>query len=214
MDPRAAFLAALPQLGISDPQGVTLRFDSYLQLLEEYNQRVNLVSRATAMRDYWTKHFLDSLMLLKCIDLTGAKVLDFGSGGGFPGLPIKLAGVDCDMTLLDSTGKKVAALRDMLGALQVPSCVAVCSRIEDHQPSPGALYKVILCRAVRMEARYRQPLLRLLASGGKVIFYKSAAHEDLDDYAPETLLEEDTQWGRRLILSIAKERLKISKSIG
>ncbi len=205
--PRDTFRLFLTELGISDPGAVTRRFDEYLSLLEEFNRQVNLVSRNTPLSDYWTKHFLDSLMILKCIDFSGAKVLDFGSGGGFPGLPIKLAGANCAMTLLDSIGKKAAILRELVQKLEIPDCDVACSRLEDFKPSGGKGFSVILCRAVRMEERYCPHLARLLAPGGKVIFYKSATHEDIDAYATETLLEEETPWGKRLILSISREGL-------
>ncbi|HHZ14763.1 MAG TPA: hypothetical protein GX398_01420 [Candidatus Cloacimonetes bacterium] len=73
-----------------------MRFEAYHQLLEEQNRMVNLVSRAEPSEKWWTKHFLDSLLLLKCLDLTGKKALDFGSGAGCRGfrssLPCRSSG--------------------------------------------------------------------------------------------------------------------------
>lgn len=205
---RDSFAAFLLELGIQDAEGKMQGFDHYLELLVDFNARVNLVSRATPIEDYWTKHFLDSLMLLKCVDLTGAKVLDFGTGGGFPGLPLKLTGLACKMTLLDSISKKANALGEIVRELAVPSCRVVCSRLEDHKPAIQDRYDVVLCRAVRMEQRYATHLDRLLSPGGCVIFYKSAAHDDLDGYEPSVLLDSETDWGRRMILSVSKAHLR------
>lgn len=206
--PRDAFISFLHSSGIPDLPAVVARFDRYLELLADINARVNLVSRATPIQDYWNKHFLDSLMLLKCVGLTGAKVLDFGSGGGFPGVPLLLAGVDCRMTLLDSIAKKAAALNQIIQELGLSACGVVCSRLEDHNPPAKGRYDVILCRAVKMEQRFAAPLAWMLQPGGRVIFYKSATHDDLDGYSPTVLLDTETDWGRRMLLSVPRERLK------
>ena len=201
------FAAFLTELDLPDPESILERFSRYLELLAEINARVNLVSRATPLEDYWTKHFLDSLMLLKCMDLSGMNVLDFGSGGGFPGLPLMLAGVDCRMALLDSIAKKANALREMVRALDVHACEVVCSRLEDHQPPAKGRYDFVLCRAVKMEQRYAGPLARLLKPSGRVLYYKSATHEDLDAYAPQILLDAQTGWGKRILLSVSRQSL-------
>ncbi|MDP2173209.1 MAG: class I SAM-dependent methyltransferase, partial [Candidatus Cloacimonadaceae bacterium] len=88
---KQSFLNELRELGISDPETLYSALENYQRILKEKNELINLISRQTSEEDFWYKHFLDSLLVLKCLDLSGKKVLDFGSGGGLPGIPIKLA---------------------------------------------------------------------------------------------------------------------------
>lgn len=198
------FALFLQELGL--PAEVLMRFEAYHQLLEEQNRMVNLVSRAEPSEKWWTKHFLDSLLLLKCLDLTGKKALDFGSGAGLPGIPLKLAVPELRITLLDSIGKKARALEAMTAELQLDKVHVVNARLEDHALQ-GIGYDLILCRAVKMEERYRHPLYRLLNKGGKVIFYKAIQSSDLDEYQPRLLYSEQYPWGSRSLWEVARKAL-------
>lgn len=156
------------------------RFEQYLDLLYTKNQIVNMVSRRMNREEYWLYHFLDSLLILKCMEFSSGSVLDFGSGGGLPGIPMKLAFPDLQMTLLDSVGKKVTCMQEMADGLGLKGCKAVWSRLEDFPQQPvGKRFDFILCRAVQMEDRFVAPLLKLLGKDGKVIFYKAHKTEDV-----------------------------------
>jgi 16S rRNA (guanine527-N7)-methyltransferase len=203
---RTTFAEFLNDLSLAEPDKTLLRFDEYHTLLPEKNAQLNLFSRATRDAELWTKHFLDSLVPLKCVDFTGKKVLDFGSGGGLPGIPLKLAVPDCRMTLLDSVRKKCVAMQEMVAALELTDCEVVCSRMEDHLTHRGG-YDLILCRAVRLEQRYLKPLRRLLASNGKVLFYKAQENEDISDFEPEELIRLDLDYGQRTIFSLERAQL-------
>lgn len=93
------------------------RFDSYASLLIEWNQKINL----TAIKDpdgIVTKHFIDSLALLSFVSpQQEAKVIDVGTGAGFPGVALLIARPDLQLTLLDSTKKKLLFLEDVLSSL-------------------------------------------------------------------------------------------------
>lgn len=203
---KAAFAAFLNGLGLPEPDAVLDRFQQYHALLLAKNRQLNLFSRATADEELWTKHFLDSLVPLKCIDFKGKKVLDFGSGGGLPGIPLKLAVPDCRMTLLDSVHKKAAALQEMVAQLDLTDCEVVCGRLEDY--SAGYGFDLILCRAVRLEERYLRHLFRLLASSGRMLFYKAQELEDIAPYAPGLLYQEDFDYGSRAIYALGRMQLK------
>ena len=205
---RQLFRDFLTELEIPDPDQLMERFERYLQLLLEHNLAINLVSRATDPREYWTKHFLDSLMPLKVLELTEDKALDFGSGGGLPGIPLKLARPGLKLSLLDSVGKKVRALSQMADNLDLTDLELINARVEDHARS-GRKYELILCRAVKMEERYRLPLWKLLAKGGRVIFYKALDTSDLDGLKPKLLISRDFSWGHRSLLSVERESLKL-----
>ena len=204
---RLIFRDFLVELGLEDPDGLLERFELYHRLLTEQNAAVNLVSRASDPSQWWTKHFLDSLMPLKVLDLSDQTVLDFGTGGGLPGIPLKLVRPGLKLSLLDSVGKKTRAISQMAAALELKGLRVINARLEDHAAS-GQRYGLILCRAVKMEERYRQPLYRLLASGGKVIFYKALDSSDLDGLGPKLLIRQDFSWGSRSLLSVERASLK------
>ena len=207
---KTTFITYLEQLGIGEIKPVIRQFEHYQQLLVRINESINLISRKMPADAYWTQHFLDSITIMECLDLSGAKVLDFGSGGGLPGIPLKLCVPSVDMTLLDSIGKKVRALQEMITELKLSETTAVCNRLEDYaalarRPS----YDLILCRAVAMEERYVYPLRKLLKPRGKVIFYKAQNTEDIRDYSPELLHErQDDVLGTRRIFAVARDALK------
>ncbi|MDZ4121154.1 MAG: 16S rRNA (guanine(527)-N(7))-methyltransferase RsmG, partial [Candidatus Cloacimonadaceae bacterium] len=157
------------------------RLNLYAETLYETNQLINLVSRKTPLDWYWTHHFLDSLLPAKCMDFSGKTVLDFGTGGGLPGVPIWLAFPDTQMYLLDATHRKIDALKTILSALHLDPERTVCSRLEDYallkdRPS----FDFILCRAVALEPRYIKPLRSLLKHNGEILFYKAQRIEDIE----------------------------------
>ena len=82
------------------------KIESYHQWLLEENEKVNLISRKTDPEDIWTQHFLDSILSIDCVDFKAKNILDVGTGGGFPGIPLAILFPDAHVTLLDSTRKK------------------------------------------------------------------------------------------------------------
>lgn len=92
-------------------------FSLYAEMLVDWNQRVNLTA-ITLPEEICVKHFLDSLLLLKAVELPkGAKLIDVGTGAGFPGVPLKIARPDLQLTLLDSLNKRVNFLQALSAAL-------------------------------------------------------------------------------------------------
>lgn len=208
MDIRA-FLSDLRELGISDPETLYEGLDAYRKLLEGKNSVVNLVSRQSTAEDIWYKHFLDSLLVLKCLDLSGKKVLDFGSGGGLPGIPVKLAVPGCSMVLLDSVHKKAAAMADMVADLGLQDCSVACARVEDYAAEVHfPIFDYVLCRAVKLEPRFAKPLYNLIAPGGMLVCYKAQSFEDIEPYKARLMLVHEADWGTRRIMGIRKKDLK------
>ena len=159
--------------------------------------------------NYWVQHFLDSLIAIECLELSEQTILDFGTGAGLPGIPLKLVVPDCGMVLLDSIHKKTKVLAEISEALSLTETSVECARVEDYaflarRPS----FDLILCRAVAMEERYLPPLRRLLKPSGKVVMYKSHNLDDLDGIRYEVILEkEDEHLGYRRLVSIAHREL-------
>ena len=105
-------------MGIALPAAAIAAFDSYYSLLEKSGKSFNLTT-ITGVEDVARLHFLDSLALLMATDFKNAKVIDIGSGAGFPGLPLKLAEASIDLALLDATAKRIAFLSELCAVLEV-----------------------------------------------------------------------------------------------
>jgi 16S rRNA (guanine527-N7)-methyltransferase len=135
-----------------------LRFQ---QLLEKWTRTYNL----TAIRDaerIVSHHLLDSLAVARY--LSDGRVLDVGSGGGFPGVPLALARPDLSITLLDSNQKKTAFLRQAATDLQLRNVEVVCARVEDWKAALP--YDWILSRAFAELSDFVQGAAHLLAPRG------------------------------------------------
>ena len=194
------FIQFLQELKLSDIDTIISRFEKYYQLLIEYNQHINLFSRATPVSNLWTHHFLDSLLPLKVIDFSNKKLMDFGSGGGLPGIPVKLAIPSCKMVLLDSIHKRARATSEMIIKMELSDCESICSRLEDYYSDEKFDY--ILCRAVKMERRYYRHMKRLLKPEGLMLLYKAKDYNDIAALKPRELIREDFSYGKRVIYAL------------
>ena len=199
----------LNKLSLPDIPHLMGKFEHFHRLLYEHNKVVNLVSRKMPPAAYWVQHFLDSLQAMECLDFVDKTVLDFGSGGGLPGIPLKLACPPCGLVLLDSIAKKTKVLAEMVEALGLSTTSVECSRLEDYaflgrRPS----FDIILCRAVALEERYYSPLRRLLKPSGHLVMYKSRSLEDLAGIKYEEIFfREDESLGTRRLIKIAQRDL-------
>lgn len=116
--------------GITLPQGAAEKLDRYAQLLVEWNQKMNLTA-ITEPREIVYKHFVDSLLLLKAIELPqGASLIDVGTGAEFPSMPVKIAREDLKVTLLDSLQKRLTFLQEVNVQLGL-DCAFIHARAED-----------------------------------------------------------------------------------
>lgn len=168
--------AGLPAIGVTltDAQSETLcRFG--VALLEK-----NKVMNLTAIREEQgvaTLHFLDSLALLGAADFKGKSVVDVGCGAGFPGVPLKIAEPTIELTLLDSLGKRMAWLREVLPALSVTANV-VTARAEDYATEHREQFDICTSRAVARLNVLAELCLPLVKVGGLFLAMKGAQAED------------------------------------
>jgi 16S rRNA (guanine527-N7)-methyltransferase len=136
------------ELGVSLPSGSEATFCEYFRFLEERGERTNLTAVA-GVEDVARLHFLDSLALLNATQFHGARVIDIGSGAGFPGIPLKIAEPSIDLTLLDATGKKVAFLSELCDTLSIKA-LCIHARAEDmaSKQNMRERYDIAVSRAV------------------------------------------------------------------
>lgn len=157
----------LAALGLALGREVQAKLLLHLELLEKWNRVHNL----TAVRDKARSvsvHLLDSLSVLP--HLTGKRLLDAGSGAGFPGIPIALARPDIQVDLLDSSHKKCAFLRQVIAELRLRNANAVCERLESWRPARK--FDCIISRALAEITEVIALSAHLLAPGGVIAAMK------------------------------------------
>ncbi len=170
---RQAFSAA--EFFLSAEQASQLA--GYWRLLLEWNERAGLISKGDEAR-ILERHLLESALLSRHPLFVGAaRVIDVGTGGGFPGLPLKIVRPDLRMTLLDSKTRKTFFLREVVSKLNLADVWVECDRAEnlrqcaEHQQA----YDVGVCRAV-LELPRLWPLVEdFLAPGGALLTLKGSA---------------------------------------
>ena len=117
MDIRAELIAKGKEAGIKITEDQAGQFQRYLELLLEWNEKMNLTA-ITDPHEAVVKHFVDSLTLLNRVQIKpGAKLIDVGPGAGFPGVPLKIMRPDLQLTLLDALNKRLVFLRDVADKL-------------------------------------------------------------------------------------------------
>lgn len=118
-DIRDFLTASAREYGVEVTSGQAALFQSYLELLTEWNEKVNLTA-ITEPREVAVKHFLDSILLVNDLELTeGKRLIDIGTGAGFPGLPLKIIRPGLELTLLDGLNKRLLFLQEALKTLKL-----------------------------------------------------------------------------------------------
>ena len=159
------------------------RFDIYARLLVEWNEKINLTA-ITEPDEIVIKHFVDSLSVFSAIEIPeGARVIDVGTGAGFPGVAMLIARPDLDITLMDSTNKKLNVIRDILENMGLEANV-VHKRAEEAGQSKDfrETYDFATARAVSNLRDLSEFCLPFVKVGGTFISMKSAkADEEIEE---------------------------------
>lgn len=109
----------------------TQQFLALPELYKSWNEKINLISRQD-MDNLVERHILHALAIAKCISLQpGTNVLDLGTGGGFPGIPLSILLPEVQFLLIDGTGKKIAVVNDIIQSLNLTNAQALQARAED-----------------------------------------------------------------------------------
>ena len=175
------------------------RFEKLQSLYQDWNVKINVVSRKD-IAELYLRHVLHSLGIAKVIKFKkGTKILDVGTGGGFPGIPLAILFSECDFYLVDSIAKKLKVVDEVVEGLGLTNVETTHSRVEDI----NGTYDFIVSRAVaamptfvhwvkgRIEKKHKNRLKNgiLYLKGGDLTEelqnYKAATIYDLSDYYTE-----------------------------
>lgn len=208
----------LNQLHVDATDEMLAQFQRYYELLIQWNGFMNL----TGITDYDEvncKHFADSLSLVKTVEMDKTKkIIDIGTGAGFPGLPVKIAFPKTEVTLLDSLGKRVKFLNTVIDELQLLEIKAVHGRAEDYarQMEYREQYDLCVSRAVANLAALSEYCLPYVKPGGYFIAYKSGDADTEIEASKKaiTLLGGEIESVEKFLLpgsDIARSLVKIKK---
>lgn len=181
-DPLASLAAGCARWGIELSPVQKDQFEQYYRLLVEWNDKFNLTA-ITGYVDVQTKHFLDSLAGLPILaeEMAAAlplaqplRLVDVGTGAGFPGLPLKIVTPTLDLTLMDGTQKKITFLEEVVRQLGLAPVHFVCGRAEElgRKVEHRARFDVVTARAVAPLDTLVEYLLPLVRVGGYAMIYK------------------------------------------
>lgn len=154
------------------------QFEDYMKLLLEWNEKINLTA-ITEEDDIILKHFADSLTILKYIP-QGEKIVDVGTGAGFPGIPVKIVRDDVEVTLVDSLNKRILFLEDVIQKLKLKKVETLHFRAEEFGQNKKyrESFDIATSRAVANLSILVEYLLPLLKIGGTCICMKGAEIEE------------------------------------
>ena len=162
------------RLGIALSEKQIEQFEVYYRELTDWNRRMNLTS-ITGREDVRLSHFLDSLTVVPALGQgKDPRVIDIGTGAGFPGLPVKIAFPEINLTLLEATAKKTAFLKHIVYLLCLENVEIITGRAEEiaHREEHREKYDMALSRAVAPLAALAELTLPFCKPGGRVIAQK------------------------------------------
>lgn len=165
-------------------EAVIKQLEKYVQLFQLYNKHTNL----SAIREehaIWEKHIIDSLELLRFENIAG-KLIDVGTGGGLPGIPLAIARPELQVTLLDSVGKKAKACQYFIESLKLNNAQAIQARAESiGQQNDGhrRTYDIVTSRATAYLPTILAWCEQFVKPGGRIILYKTPSSGELADGA-------------------------------
>jgi 16S rRNA (guanine527-N7)-methyltransferase len=169
------FEQTLTQMHLPVSDEMIGKFLHYYEMLVETNKVMNLTA-ITEFDEVLEKHFIDSLLLGNVVDLEregNLRLLDLGTGAGFPGVPLKIAYPQLDIVLLDSLNKRIQFLNRVIEELSLEGILAVHARAEDYAKKERESFDLCVSRAVANLAVLSEYCLPFVKVGGAFVSYKS-----------------------------------------
>lgn len=156
------------------------KFYKYMNLLLEWNEKINLTA-ITEPKEVILKHFIDSLTIANLVE-KGQKVIDVGTGAGFPGIPLSII-TEENITLLDSLNKRINFLQEIINELKLKNIKAIHGRVEEFAKNKKEreMYDIATSRAVAPLNVLLEYLLPLVKIGGKCICMKGSNTEEIEN---------------------------------
>lgn len=179
-DFRTVLMQGARQMGIELDQRQVEMFDDYMRLLKEWNRKLNLTS-ITEENEIAVKHFLDSMTCAATgLISDGQRVIDVGTGAGFPAIPIKILYPDLKVVLLDSLNKRVEFLRTLISGLGLSGIEAYHGRAEELAREDGyrEAFDLCLSRAVAHLSVLSEYCVPFISRGGKFFAMKGPSFEE------------------------------------
>jgi len=171
-------LCDLNEINVQINKDKTQKLYNYMKIILEWNKVMNLTS-ITEPKDIITKHFADSLTINRYIK-NNCKLIDVGTGAGFPGIPLAIFRKEINITLLDSLNKRINFLNEVIKSLELNNCMAIHGRAEDlgKNNEYREQYDVAVSRAVAPLNVLLEYLLPLVKVGGICICMKGPKIEE------------------------------------
>jgi 16S rRNA (guanine527-N7)-methyltransferase len=173
---QSRFIAKLGPIGLSLSPDQAEAFEEYFRLLTEWNQKVNLTA-ITERAAVYEKHFYDSLTVAAAVSLDGSpRLVDVGSGAGFPAIPLKIAFPGLRVTVVDALAKRIRFLEEAARALGLSDFVCLHARAEDaaRLPEHRGRYDVATARAVARLSVLNELCLPFVRPGGVFVAMKGS----------------------------------------
>ncbi len=175
------FKEELSKLGIVLTSTQENQLEMYYNLLIEWNNKMNLTG-ITERNSVYLKHFYDCITLIKAIDLTkNLKIVDVGTGAGFPGLVIKIVFPNLDVVLVDALNKRINFLNHVIESLKLENIEAIHDRIENYAKNNLEVFDLVTCRAVAKLNIISELCLPLAKINGYFIPMKATIEDEISD---------------------------------
>lgn len=175
--------------GVDLPVPLAERLVAYYELLELWNRKINLTA-IDEPDEAIDRLLVEPLLAARHLPATARSVLDVGSGGGSPAVPVKLARPDLSLTMVESKARKAAFLWEVVRQLRLTGVHVEAARYEEllTRPDLHEAFDVITLRAVKIDARIMMNLQAFLKPGGSFGLFRSTGDTELPDSLPPSLI--------------------------
>lgn len=171
---------ALERMGVSYQPEMILKFQKYMESILEWNEKVNLTS-ITDSQEFILKHYVDSVVICKCPQYQSAeRIVDIGTGAGFPGIPLAILNPEKEFLLLDSLNKRIKIIQELSADIGLTNVHFCHGRAEEfaHKKEYREQYDLCVSRAVANLAVLSEYCLPFVRVGGWFAAYKSGSAEE------------------------------------